>query len=331
MAALLALCCAAAAASPLQAQLLDDSYPRSSHAALRAEVRASEAPQVPFKNFSAPYLAKALAEGVDWRARGAVTPVKDQGVHGFCGTFGRVGSAEGQWALRSGRALTSFSEQMLIDCIGWSADQYSYFSPRGFETSAAYPYNESAYPDVNPPVPGNPCTFDPAKAVPGTPGFFTFRTGEAPDEAQMAAFVYHNGPVSAGIDANVFRLREPGCEARGDCFINATACATGSEMDHSIVIVGFGTSATQGDYWMCVGTTRARIPPAPPHPLTLFHLPFHPPPFYPCCSIKNSWSTRFANAGFINVARGVQCGGLCSDPSICGNVFGTGANSSYFE
>lgn len=42
---------------------------------------------------------------------------------GFCGTFGRVGSAEGQWALRSGKGLTSFSEQMLIDCIGalWNA------------------------------------------------------------------------------------------------------------------------------------------------------------------------------------------------------------------
>ena len=146
-------------------------------------------------------------------------------------------------------------------------------------------------------MPGNPCVFDAKKVVPGTEGFFTFRTGEAPDERQLAAFIHHNGPVSAGIDANVFKLRAPGCEARNDCFINATACATGTVMDHSIVIVGYGSDPVQGAFW----------------------------------KIKNSWSTKFANAGFINVARGVQCGGLCSDPSICGNVFGHGSNASYFE
>ncbi len=146
-------------------------------------------------------------------------------------------------------------------------------------------------------MPGNPCVFDAKEVVPETPNFFTFRTGEAPDEAQLAAFIHHNGPVSAGIDASVFGLREPGCEARGDCFINATACATGTTMDHSIVIVGYGSDAVRGDFWI----------------------------------IKNSWSTKFANAGFINVARGVQCGSMCSDPAICGNVFGHGSNASYFE
>ena len=110
---------AAAAAPALTGALLDAQYPRVSAAALRAEWRSSEAPQVPFKNVSAAYVARALADPVDWRTKGAVTPVKNQGVHGFCGTFGRVGSAEGQWALRSGKGLTSFSEQMLVDCIGW--------------------------------------------------------------------------------------------------------------------------------------------------------------------------------------------------------------------
>jgi len=288
---------AAVAAAPARAALLDAAYPRTSAAALRAEARANEAPQVPFKNFSAAYVARALAEPTDWVARGAVTAVKDQGPHGYCGTFGRVGSAEGQWALRGG-ALTSFSEEMLVDCIGWDQDQYSFFQPRGFMTSAAYPFNDSAYPDSDPPVPGNPCAFDASRVVAGTAGFFSFRTGEAPDEAQLAAFVHHNGPVSAGIDASVFALREPGCEARGDCYINASACAAVSnEMDHSIVLVGYGSDARRGDYW----------------------------------TVKNSWSTRFANGGFIDIARGVQCAGICGDPSICGNVFGHGAAASYYE
>lgn len=167
-------------------------------------------------------------------------------------------------------------------------------------TSASYPYNlSSAYPDVDPPVPGNPCRFDPTEVVAGTESFFTFRTGEAPDEDQLAAFIHHNGPVSAGIDASVFGLRAKGCEARGDCFITKAMCAqeAGKGIDHSIVIVGYGKDPVEGDYWI----------------------------------IKNSWSTKFANAGFINVARGVQCAGLCGDPSICGNVFGHGTNASYYE
>jgi hypothetical protein len=138
-----------AAASPTSLPLLDAGFARTTAAAYVAEWRLNDAPQVPFQNFSAAYVARALAEPTDWRTRGAVTAVKNQGPHGFCGTFGRVGSAEGQWALRSGKGLASFSEQMLIDCIGWSADQYSYFSPRGFMTTASYPYNlSSGYPDV---------------------------------------------------------------------------------------------------------------------------------------------------------------------------------------
>jgi len=165
-------------------------------------------------------------------------------------------------------------------------------------TSAAYPFNDTKYPDADPPIPGNPCRFDAKEVVPGTPDFFTFRTGEAPSEDQLAAFIHHNGPVSAGIDASVFALREKGCEARGDCFINATACAAvAPQIDHSIVLVGYGTDAVHGKFW----------------------------------TIKNSWSTKFANGGYINVARGVNCAGLCGSSDICGNVFGHGSNASYYE
>jgi hypothetical protein len=61
----------------------------------------------------------------------------------------------------------------------------------------------------------------------------------------------------------VFSLREKGCEARGDCFINATACATQNSIDHSITVVGYGTDPVKGDYWiMCV----SKQPPPPPPP-----------------------------------------------------------------
>ena len=96
--------------------------------AVRAELRVPKLGDFPFRPFSAAYVARALAATVDWRAAGAVTPAKDQGATGTCGTFGRVAAAEGQFA-RHQRALHNFSEEMLYDCIGWDLDQFSFFSP----------------------------------------------------------------------------------------------------------------------------------------------------------------------------------------------------------
>ena len=90
--------------------MLDDSYARMPRGALLLEEQRQlgSAPQVPFTNFSDAYVASALATSTNWTALGAVTPVKNQGEHGYCGTFGRVASAEGQYALR-GPGLVSFS------------------------------------------------------------------------------------------------------------------------------------------------------------------------------------------------------------------------------
>ena len=167
---------------------------------------------------------------------------------------------------------------MLVDCIGWDKDQYSFFSPKGFMTTQAYPYNLSAYKDQDPPIPGNPCQYDTRKVVKGSAhGFFHGTTGGAPNETQMAAFIHHNGPVSAGINAMVFGLRQKGCEATGDCFITKSMCEDpkikGRPIDHSITVVGYGNDKKHGDYWL----------------------------------IKNSWSTKFANGGFIKVTRLTFC------------------------
>ena len=120
-------------------------------------------------------------------------------------------------------------------------------------------------------------------------------------EEQMAAFIHHNGPVSAGINANAFGLRAKGCEASSDCFITPAMCddpkVKGKPIDHSVLVVGYGTHAQHGDYWI----------------------------------IKNSWSARFGNAGYINVARGIGCAGMCGSAGICGNVFAHGDPAAYFE
>jgi hypothetical protein len=267
--------------------------------ALEAEfARQAGGDSYPFKPFSSKFVERALATGVDWVAKGAVTPAKDQGAHGYCGTFGRVAAAEGQFALSdSMHGLRNFSEEMLVDCVGWDKDQFAYFSVKGFMDTATYPYNTTG-PDLDPPVPYNPCRFDASKVIAGTAhGAFTGSTGGAPSEEQLAAFVFRNGPTQTGINANVFGLREKGCEATGTCFITKAMCddpsIKGKPIDHSVTLVGFGTDATHGDYWQ----------------------------------VKNSWSTKFGNQGFIKVARGISCGHI----DCCGNVFTMGDPASYYE
>jgi len=58
----------------------------------------------------------ALPDHVDWRTKGVVSPVKDQGHCGSCWAFSSVAAIESHAAINSG-SLKTLSTQQLVSCM----------------------------------------------------------------------------------------------------------------------------------------------------------------------------------------------------------------------
>ncbi|CAO2151971.1 unnamed protein product, partial [Urochloa humidicola] len=88
-------------------------------------------------------------QAVDWRQRGAVTDVKNQGQCGCCWAFSAVAAVEGIHQISTGE-LVSLSEQQVLDCStngkngcdgGFMDNAFQYMiNNGGITTEDAYPY-----------------------------------------------------------------------------------------------------------------------------------------------------------------------------------------------
>lgn len=191
---------------------------------------------------AAPFtLTTPLAVTVDWRTKGVVTPIKDQGQCGSCWAFSSTGSIEGSFALAKG-ALTSLSEQNLMDCStaygnqgcngGLMNQAFQYvIANKGIDTEASYPYQTRQ----------GTCRFTTAN-IGAT--IAAFKNVAAGSEASLASAVMTQ-PISVAIDAshNSFQLYKSGVYYEPQC--------SSTRLDHGVLAVGYGTDDTTGsDYWI---------------------------------------------------------------------------------
>jgi C1A family cysteine protease len=182
------------------------------------------------------YSGSALPASVDWTAKGAVTPVKDQGTCGSCWTFSTTGAVEGAWEIATGQLL-SLSEQQLMDCDtsnhgcqGGSMDlAFKYLEGQVACTESSYPYE------------GKQGTCNVTECEIGIPagsvtGYYDVPSND--EKALMEAVAQQ--PVSVAIEADqrVFQVYTSG--------ILKKAC--GDSLDHGVLLVGYGTEDGV-DYW----------------------------------------------------------------------------------
>jgi len=185
---------------------------------------------------------KNLPESVDWRAKGWVTPVKDQGQCGSCWAFSTVASIEGQHANVTGK-LVSLSEQQLVDCSfliylnfgcygGQMSRAFTYVQhSKGLDTEASYPYKAKYEWGC--------------KASSGTVGAKISGHISLPrgDENALKVAVANIGPISVAIDAN-----HDGFMHYSSGVFSESSCST-LMLDHGVTVVGYGTE-NGTDYWL---------------------------------------------------------------------------------
>lgn len=171
-----------------------------------------------------------VAEAIDWREKGAVQKVKDQGACGSCWAFGAVGALEGQHFIKNGE-LPDLSEQQLVSCDnsnsgcggGMSYMAYRYVHKNnGIDIQSSIPYTarDDACPseatddkDI-----GATCKGD--VSVEGT-------------EAALQEALSNVGPIQVSINASPSTFSHYSGGVYDD-----TACT--AHHNHAVLVAGFG-------------------------------------------------------------------------------------------
>lgn len=214
------------------------------------------------------YSGALLPDAVDWAAKGAVTPVKNQQKCGSCWAFSTTGSLESAWQIATG-TLVSLSEQQLMDCShngtmgchgGIIDNSFLFDEGANICTEQSYPYTAQ-----NGSCQAASCTTAiPAGSVTGYKDVASRDT-----DALKEAVSKHPVTVVIGATDSAFQFYKSGVLTQN------SGC--GELQNHGVVVVGYGTDSVKGffhnynvSYW----------------------------------KVKNSWGSTWGEKGYVRIERG---------------------------
>ncbi|GMR35909.1 hypothetical protein PMAYCL1PPCAC_06104, partial [Pristionchus mayeri] len=240
---------------------------------LGSNVEFSHVNTLPVVSPTPELIPKNIPDSFDWRDKGAIGDVKDQGYTcGSCWAFTAVGALETHTKIKHGGNLVQLSEQNLIDCNtqsnggcrgGWTPNAYVFVkSNNGIDTEPSYPYTGT----------DDRCAFSADKVGGHSTGFVQIPAG---NEEAMKVAVATIGPLSVSIDASSRAFSSYASGIYDDSSCDST------KHNHAVLIVGYGSDAMQGDYWI----------------------------------VKNSWGSSWGEGGYVNIARGKNQCGIANYPS----------------
>ncbi|XP_052768547.1 procathepsin L-like [Mya arenaria] len=179
---------------------------------------------------------------VDWRSKGAVTSVKNQGSCGSCWAFSALGSLESAVKIKTGKTV-DLSEQELVDCAyrsygnygcrgGWMNNGFKYIEKRGgVDSESCYRYTgRRSY----------RCQHKSSCVGARMAGHRNTRRGS---ESDLARTLSQRGPVAiaADVSSRGFMHYRRGVYYNPRC--------NKRRVNHAMVNVGFGASS-RGKYWI---------------------------------------------------------------------------------
>ncbi|KAL5719717.1 cathepsin L [Ranunculus cassubicifolius] len=206
---------------------------RNGYKGLCSPAKSSDVSSFRYKN------ASVVPTSMDWRKKGAVTPIKDQGQCGSCWAFSAVAATEGITQLKTGN-LISLSEQELVDCDTKGVDQgcagglmddaFQFIQHnKGLAAETTYPY-KAADDKCN--------TKEEASHAAQISGHEDVPAND--EDALLKAVA--NQPISVAIDASGFDF-----QFYSHGVFNGTC---GTSLDHGVTAVGYGVSDDSIKYWL---------------------------------------------------------------------------------
>jgi len=185
--------------------------------------------------------SSGLPSSIDWREKGAVTSVKDQGQCGSCWAFSSTGAVEGAWAVSKGQLL-DLSEQELVDCAtglsygssGCNGGQmdggFKYVIQHGQCLLSVYPYTSGVSKT------GGAC-----QKCSSSVSVSSCADVKSKDQVSLKVAVAQQ-PVAIAIEADTRYF-----QSYSSGVLDAATC--GTNLDHGVLIVGYGTEDGL-NYWL---------------------------------------------------------------------------------